>query len=60
MPTDLASAFPLVVATGTGANSRKPFGFIILGGILASEVIKNANGALFLLVDSNPERKAAR
>ncbi|HCG71948.1 MAG TPA: hypothetical protein DE038_01445 [Nitrospina sp.] len=25
--------------TGAGANNRKPFGIIILGGIIASEII---------------------
>jgi multidrug efflux pump subunit AcrB len=40
MPTDLASAFPLVFGSGNPlCNNRKSLGIIILGGMHASAVI---------------------
>ena len=57
----LFGALPLMLATGAGAELRRPLGLVIVGGLLLSQVLTLfTTPVIYLLFDSLSERAKAR
>jgi len=57
----LFGALPLMLATGAGAELRRPLGLVIVGGLLLSQVLTLfTTPVIYLLFDSLSERARAR
>jgi multidrug efflux pump len=57
----LFGALPLMLATGAGAELRRPLGLVIVGGLLLSQILTLfTTPVIYLLFDSLSERAKAR
>jgi multidrug efflux pump len=57
----LFGALPLMLATGAGAELRRPLGLVIVGGLLLSQVLTLfTTPVIYLMFDSLSERAKAR
>jgi multidrug efflux pump len=57
----LLGALPLMLATGTGAELRRPLGLAIVGGLLVSQVLTQfTTPVIYLLFDRLAQRLSRR